>query len=171
MRVILPVALAATLLSASAEAKPRRVTLDVKDADIRNVLRFMAELGELNLVVAEEVSGKVTLHLKNVAFDAALQAVLMPKGLGIERTGEIAYVDSLDRITKRAEAAFALREKRQQAAPLRTILIPVSYASAESLLPLVKSMLSDRGRAAVDVRTNTLIVTDVDPEVIRTKLF
>jgi type IV pilus assembly protein PilQ len=159
---LLLLALTSNALAAPPEP-PRRVSLDVKDAEIRNVLRFLAELGRINLVVADEVNGRVTLHLSRVLFDDALAAVLLPKGLGIEQVGAIAYVDTLERITKRAEAKLALAEKRKQGAKLKTILLPVSYTRAESLLPLVKAMLSERGRAEVDLRTNTLIVTDIDP--------
>jgi type IV pilus assembly protein PilQ len=156
-------ALALALPCSSAVAAPR-VSLDVKDAEIRNVLRFLADLGKINVVVSDEVNGRVTLHLRNVAFEDAFRAVLEPKGLATQQIGEIRYVDSLERLTKRQEAEARMLESKKILAPLRTILVPVAYQRAESLLPIVKTLLSERGHAEVDVRTNTLIVTDVDPD-------
>jgi type IV pilus assembly protein PilQ len=163
MRLLLALALA--LPCSSAFAAPR-VSLDVKDAEIRNVLRFLADLGKINVVVSDEVNGRVTLHLRNVPFEDAVRSVLEPKGLAIQQIGEVRYIDTLERLTKRQEAEARLAEGKKILAPLRTILIPLSYVRAESVLPLVKTMLSERGHAEIDVRTNTLIVTDVDPSGI-----
>jgi type IV pilus assembly protein PilQ len=157
-------ALALAVSTGRAAAAPPRVSLDVKDADIHNVIRFLADLGKINVVVADDVSGRVTVRLRNVPFETAFRTVLAPKGLGYEELGGVRYIDTEERLTRRAESAAAIAADRQRNAPLRTIIIPVSNARAEDLAPLVRSHLSLRGRVEVDMRTNTLIVTDVAPE-------
>jgi type II secretory pathway component HofQ len=158
---------AVLLLSTSSLADwPRdskRITLDVVRADLHDVLRLLAEKGGLNVVVADEVRGKVTLRLRDVPWRQALDTVLASHGLGQELRGNVLRVATMKQLTEEAEARAKLKQAREEVAPLRTYFIPVSYAKAAELLPQVKAQLSPRGRASVDDRTNTLIVTDVGP--------
>ncbi|AKI98835.1 Type IV pilus biogenesis protein PilQ [Archangium gephyra] len=158
--------LALTLAAAPAVAKPpqemKRISLDVTRANVHDVLRMLADKGRLNLVVSEEVQGTVTLKLRDVAWTEALDVVLASRGLGMERRGNILRVASLKTLQAEAEALVRLKEAREQAAPLRTWMIPVNYARASELLPHVRGLLSPRGSVSVDLRTNTLIVTDVE---------
>lgn len=158
---------AGVLLSTSALAEsPResqRISIDVVRADIHDVLRLLAEKGRLNVVVADEVEGKVTLRLKDVPWRQVLDTVLASQGLGHELKGNVMRVAPLKQLAEEAEARVKLKQAREQEAPLHTYFIPVSYAQASELLPKVQALLSPRGRASVDARTNTLIVTDVGP--------
>lgn len=139
-----------------------RITLDVHEADIEAVVRLLAEKGRLNVVLADEVKGKVTVRLRNVRVEEALSMVLRLKGLGAEQLGNIIRVAPLEQLRREAEQRLALSEASQDERPLKTVFIPVNYARAEELLPLVKATLSRRGKASVDARTNTIIVTDVE---------
>lgn len=153
----------AVLLCTTAFAKaPRRISLELHDADLHSVLRLFAEVGRFNLVTSEEVSGKVTLRLRNVPWDEAFRAVVASKGLGVEQTGSIVRVAPLARLAEEAEARRRLQDAELAARPLTVRLIPVSYASAEELARQVKPLLSPRGSVSVDARTNTLIVRDVE---------
>lgn len=152
-----------------AKPDPPRITLDVRDADVHNVLRLLADTGKVNIVVPDEVQGRVTIKLKNVPWNEALDAILKVEGLGWERSGTVIQVDTLERIQARAEAKAEIRTARRETARLLTVIIPLRYASAEKLKPLVASMLTDRGRVAVDDRTNVLIVTDVAHNVDRVR--
>lgn len=148
---------------AAPPAEGKRITLDIVRADLHGVLRMLADMGRLNLVVDDEVQGTVTLKLRNVPWRQALDTVLASKGLGREEQGNILRVAPLRKLQQEAVLRAEVKQAREQEAPLRTYFIPVNYARAADLLPHVKALLSPRGSVSVDARTNTLIVTDVEP--------
>ncbi len=139
----------------------RRIDLDFKDADIHNILRLLAEVGGVNIVTGDDVSGQVTIRMRNVPWDQALDVILQAKGLGMVRRGNLIRVAPLETLEKEREAAIARAKQREQLAPLETRLVPVSYATAEDLQPRVRELLSGRGTVSVDERTNVLIVRDI----------
>ena len=139
----------------------RRIDLDLKDADVHNVLRLLADVGQVNVVTADNVSGTVTIRMRNVPWDQALDIVLQAKGLGMVRTGNMIRVAPLADLEKEREMQLARRAQEVKLAPLETRLIPVSYASASSIQERVKPLLSERGSVAVDERTNVLIARDI----------
>lgn len=139
----------------------RRIDLDLKDADVHNVLRLLADVGQVNIVTADNVGGSVTIRMRNVPWDQALDVVLQSKGLGMVRAGNIIRVAPLPQLEKEREMAIARRRQELQLAPLETRLIPVSYANAEELQQRAREVLSGRGSIAVDARTNVLIARDV----------
>ncbi|MCA9597922.1 MAG: type IV pilus secretin PilQ [Myxococcales bacterium] len=139
----------------------RRVDLDLKDADVHNVLRLLADVGRVNIVTADNVSGNVTIRMRNVPWDQALDVVLQAKGLGMVRQGNMIRVAPLSDLEKEREMAIARRKQEMQLAPIETRLIPVSYASAGDIQDRAKDLLSERGSIAVDERTNVMIVRDV----------
>ncbi|HJL03024.1 MAG TPA: type IV pilus secretin PilQ [Polyangiaceae bacterium LLY-WYZ-15_(1-7)] len=139
----------------------RRIDLDFKDADIHNILRLLAEVGGVNIITTDDVSGSVTIRMQNVPWDQALDVILRAKGLGMERRGNLIRVAPIERLQKEAEAAVAAARAARELAPLETRIIPVSYADPAELAPRVGELLSERGSVAVDERTNVLIVRDV----------
>ncbi len=139
----------------------RRIDLDLKDADVHNVLRLLADVGQVNIVTADNVSGSVTIRMRNVPWDQALDVVLQSKGLGMVRGGNIIRVAPLAQLEKEREMAIARRRQELQLAPIETRLIPVSYADAEEIQLRAREVLSGRGSIAVDGRTNVLIARDV----------
>jgi type IV pilus assembly protein PilQ len=139
----------------------RRIDLDLKDADIHNVLRLLADVGHVNVVTADNVSGAVTIRMRNVPWDQALDTVLQAKKLGMVRQGNMIRVAPLADLEKERELEIARRKQEAKLAPLETRLIPVSYADATALQARAKDMMSPRGAIAVDERTNVLIVRDV----------
>ncbi len=156
--------IAASLLAvfALAFAPPaKRISLDVKDADLHNVVRLLADVGHINIVVPDDVKAKVTIQLRDVPWTEALDAILRSKGLGQERIGDVIEVDTEARILKRLQLAAEIRSAKAQSVRLATVMIPLRYARASEVAPLVKGMLTERGRLEIDARTNTLIVTDV----------
>jgi type IV pilus assembly protein PilQ len=155
--------LGAPVLAASPRVESKRVTIDIVRADIHDVLRMLADLGRLNLVVDEEVQGTVTLRLRNVPWGQALETVLSSHGLGRELQGNVMRVAPLRKLKDEADLRGKLKQARQEEAPLRTYFVLVNYALAADLVPHVKAQLSPRGSVSVDARTNTLIITDVEP--------
>jgi type IV pilus assembly protein PilQ len=151
--------LIAALAAAPAE---KRVTLELQKAEVTNVMRVFAELMRVNLVVADDVQGQITISLRNVKVSDAFAAVLQARGLGFEKTGGNIYrVATLKQLADEAQARAKLADAKLANAKLETRLVRVSYASAAELAPQVKAMLSPRGTVSVDARTNTLIIRDV----------
>lgn len=139
----------------------RRIDLDFKDADIHNILRLISEVGGVNVVTADDVAGSVTIRMRNVPWDQALDVILQAKGLGMVRRGNLIRVAPLATLEKEREAAIARRKQEVELAPLETRLVPVSYATATELAARVQELLTERGHVSVDERTNVLIVRDV----------
>src|SRR5690606_15782858 len=81
----------------------RRIDLDLKDADVHNVLRLLADVGQVNIVTADNVSGNVTIRMRNVPWDQALDVVLQSKGLGMVRQGNMIRVAPLAELEKERE--------------------------------------------------------------------
>jgi len=139
----------------------RRIDLDLKDADIHNILRLLADVGRVNIVTADDVAGNVTIRMRNVPWDQALDVVLQAKGLGMVRNGNLIRVAPLATLQKERELRLAAAKQEYELTPLETRLIPVSYAQADELQARAKDLLSPRGSIAVDERTNVLIARDI----------
>jgi type IV pilus assembly protein PilQ len=139
----------------------RRIDLDFKDADVHNILRLLADVGKVNIVTADDVAGSVTIKMKNVPWDQALDVVLQAKNLGMVRTGNLIRVAKADALEKEREMAIAKKKQELELAPIETRLIPVSYANAAELAAKAHELKSPRGTITIDERTNVLIVRDV----------
>jgi type IV pilus assembly protein PilQ len=139
----------------------RRIDLDFRGADIHNILRLLADVGQVNIVTSDDVKGEVTIKMKNVPWDQALDVILRAKLLGQVREGNLIRVAPLTVLEKEVEADIARQRALNDVAPTETRLIAVSYAEAKLLRDRIKDLLSPRGRVSVDERTNQLIVSDV----------
>ncbi|HXR10774.1 MAG TPA: secretin and TonB N-terminal domain-containing protein, partial [Gaiellaceae bacterium] len=106
----------------------RRINIDLKDADIHNVLRLLADTGHVNVVTADDVGGTITIRMVNVPWDQVLDVVLQAKGLGMVRTGNLIRVAKLDQLQKERELKLAAMKQEYELTPLETRLIPISYA-------------------------------------------
>jgi type IV pilus assembly protein PilQ len=138
-----------------------RISLELQNADLRNVIAVIAETSRLNFIVDEEVGGRVTLRLRNVTWREALDALLASRGLGVEQVGTIVRVAPSAKLTEEARMKASAARHLRESAPLRTTIIPVSYARAADLVAHVKATLSERGSVTFDQRTNVLIVRDI----------
>ncbi|MCA1827522.1 MAG: type IV pilus secretin PilQ, partial [Myxococcales bacterium] len=145
----------------------RKVDFNVKDIDIKNLLGAIAEISKKNIIVADDVHGTVTIKLRNVPWDQALDIILKSKGLGREEIGNIIRVAPIETLRNEQRAAAEAYKNRQATEPLKVRLIPVNYAKADSLTGQLKDALTDRGTVSVDTRTNTLIVKDVQEALLR----
>ncbi|RMG12126.1 MAG: type IV pilus secretin family protein [Deltaproteobacteria bacterium] len=139
----------------------KRINLDLKEMDIHNVLRLIAEVSKRNIVVSDDVKGTVTLRLRNVPWDQALDIVLRSKGLDKEVVGNIIRIAPADVLEKEREQRVKAMEAKKELEPLRVRLIPVNFATASDMKGKVEGVLTDRGSVTVDARTNSLIVKDV----------
>lgn len=144
-----------------------RVSFEFKDIDIHNLLRVIAEVSKKNIVVADDVKGNITIRLRNVPWDQALDLILRSKGLGKEVEGNVIRIAPLAQLQAEREAAAKAEEAQQVAQPLRVRIIPVNYALAGEVAPKVQDLLTKRGSLTVDQRTNTLIIKDVSDVISR----
>ncbi|MGZ3429458.1 MAG: secretin N-terminal domain-containing protein, partial [Polyangia bacterium] len=139
----------------------RRMELDFVNADIHNIMKLIAEVGQVNVILGDDVKGSVTMHLRDVPWDQALDVIAKSKGLGIQRDGNLIRVAPQSVLEKELEQEVARQKAAVELKPLETKLIPLSYADGAQILPRVGEVMSPRGHVSVDTRTNQLIVTDV----------
>ena len=139
----------------------KRVSFEFKDIDIHNLLRIIAEISKKNIVVADDVTGKITIRLRNVPWDQALDLILRSKSLGKEEFGNIIRVAPLSKLEDEAKSRAERKKNQRLLRDLTVALIPVNYATATEMSARVKEVLTERGNVAVDLRTNTLIVRDL----------
>jgi type IV pilus assembly protein PilQ len=147
----------------------RRLSLDFKDADIKNILRLIAEVSNFNIITGDEVTGKITMRLVDVPWDQALDVILQARSLGMSKVGNVMRIAPLDSLKKEIQAELEGKRTKEKLEDLVTELIPINYATAKEILPQVKSILSERGDIKVDDRTNILIVKDIPRNIVLAK--
>jgi type IV pilus assembly protein PilQ len=147
----------------------RHLSLDFKDAEIKNILRLIAEVSNLNVVAGENVRGKVTIRLIDVPWDQALDIVLFSNSLGKMQMGNVIRVAPVDVLKREQEELLSAKRTREKLEDLVTALIAVNYSTAGELQGQVKNILSDRGSVSIDTRTNTLIIKDIPTVVTEAK--
>ena len=163
-----------------------KLSLNFQDIEVRSVLQLIADFTDLNLVASDTVSGSITLRLENVPWDQALDIVLKAKGLDKRQEGNVLMVAPAAEIAERERLQVEANKQLQELAPLRTEFIRVKYADAKALYELfdvrggssggssgsrtaTDSILSERGAAIVDNRTNTIILTDKEDKILEFK--
>ncbi len=141
-----------------------RLSLNFQDIEVRAVLQLIADFTGLNVVVSDTVKGSITLRLKNVPWDQALDIILKTKGLAMRKMGNVILIAPSEEIAAREKLELEARKQIEELAPLRAEFIQINYAKAADIADLLKrkenSILSPRGSVTVDERTNTLLVQD-----------
>lgn len=133
------------------------VSIDFRDADIKNVLKVLAYNSGVNIVAGPEVTGLVTIQLKDVPWQRALDVVLSTYGYAYERKGDILSVTTVENLKKRREDALVLAEQES----LVTETFTLNFGNASEIIGSIEKMKTPRGSINFDQRTNTLIVTDI----------
>ncbi|MDQ2076512.1 type IV pilus secretin PilQ [Marinimicrobium sp. ABcell2] len=165
-----------------------RLSLNFQDIEVRSVLQIIADFTDLNLVASDTVRGRITLRLDSVPWDQALDLVLKTRGLDKRLNGNVLMVAPAAEIAERERQQLSSRQQLEELAPLRTEYIRVRYASAQAMFELFRgqrggeggggrggsgregsqatgSVLSSRGQAIVDERTNSIILTDTSERI------
>jgi len=168
-----------------------RVTFNFQDIPVRSVLQLIADVSDLNIVVADNVTGNLTLRLTNVPWDQALDIVLDARNLDKRENGNVIWIAPAADIAAREQEMLQAVQEKRQLEPLVTAMITVNYASADDMKTLIEEssqlrpggagaggaaagglggladfgLLSPRGAVSVDPRTNTLLVTDTPDRV------
>ncbi|RKZ76505.1 MAG: type IV pilus secretin PilQ [Gammaproteobacteria bacterium] len=149
------------------------VSFDFQKIDIRSVLSLLFGLPgvDLNMVAGDEVKGSVTLRLKNVPWDQALDIILEARGLGMQKLGNVVMIDLKKNINSRKQHELESQKKIKALEPLRTDFITINYAKAGDIVSLLRtqgehSFISKRGSVSMDKRTNTIIIQDTAAKII-----
>ncbi len=143
----------------------QRISLDFKDADIKNVFRLLAEISSLNIVVTDDVDRKVTVRLVDVPWDQAMDILLDTNGLGSEMVGNVVRISTVGRLRAERDAIRAARDSEEALEPLQASYVNVNYAKVDELKDKVQNVLSGRGSVISDARTNTLVIRDIKKNI------
>jgi type IV pilus assembly protein PilQ len=149
----------------------QKISLEFKDADIKNVFRLLAEVSGKNILVTDDVNRRITVRLIEVPWDQAMDLIIDTNGLGKEETGNVIRISTAGRLKSERDALAAARKSEENLEPLQTAYLTVNYAKVmrgandtntdKDLVEKAKALLSPRGRVEADQRTNTLIVRDI----------
>lgn len=145
-----------------------RLSLNFQNIEVRAVLQLIADFTGINMVTSDSVDGTLTLRLKNVPWDQALDMILKTKGLDQRREGNVMMIAPAEEIAAREKLELEANKQIEELAPLYSETIQVNYAKATTISALVvkqKNMLSDRGSISVDERTNKLFISDVEERI------
>lgn len=148
----------------------KRISLNLKGVDLKDFFRLVHEISGLNIIVDPDVSGTVTAVLDDVPWDQALDLVLKDNGLGDRLEGNVLRIAKISTLTREQEEEQKFETAKEDSAPLVTVFRPVNYAKAATVAALLKTWvgggaLSRRGSVLVDERTNTLIISDIAPQI------
>ncbi|MBI1451866.1 type IV pilus secretin PilQ [Acinetobacter chengduensis] len=156
----------------------KKISLDFQDIEVRRVLQLLADFTDINMVAADSVNGNITLRLKDVPWDQALDIVLKTKNLDKRRNGNVIWIAPVAELIKAEEDEAKAIEQSVKLAPIQTEYLKLSYAKVADIEKLITqsktnntgganngsnasdALLSSRGSISVDARTNTLIVND-----------
>lgn len=149
-----------------------RISLNFQDIEVRAVLQLIADFTELNLVASDTVSGRITLRLQNVPWDQALELVLKTKGLDKRQVGNVLMVAPAAEIAERERQQIEANKQIAELSPLVSEFVRIRYAKAADIVGLFQAgsedggnLTSPRGSVVVDVRTNSLIITDTSSKL------
>lgn len=153
-----------------------KVTFNFQDIPVRSVLQLIADVSDLNIVVADSVGGNLTLRLTNVPWDQALDIVMDARNLDMRKNGNVIWIGPTAEIAAREQQLLQAQLDRRILEPLQTVLIPMSYAKATEMMELIQEstnavdseygLLSERGSVTIDERTNTLLITDTADRIL-----
>ena len=149
------------------------VSFNFQDVEVRAVLSLLFDLPwvNMNMIASQEVSGSITLRLKNIPWDQALDIILEAKGLGMRKLGNVVMIDLKNNIDERKQRELSAQKKIKELEPLHTEFIKVNYAKANDLASLLHtrgqhSFVSQRGNVSTDERTNTLIIQETASKIL-----
>ena len=169
LSVSLVIALLCTVLSpqtrmaSGAPEGPRysgkKISLDLQNAELGDVLRLLAEASGLNILASPEVKGTVTTRLADVPWDQALDLILRLNSLTQERYGNVVLIVPLERVIRERQERLQARQVDVQGEPRVTRVISLNYANATELKATLEKLLGTCAAVSVDTRTNTLLIT------------
>jgi type IV pilus assembly protein PilQ len=142
-----------------------KLSLNFQNVEVRSVLNVIADFTDLNIITSDTVSGNLTLRLKDVPWDQALDIILQTRGLDMRKNGNVIWIAPRDELATKEKLALESSAQITELEPLRTETFQLNYAKADVFAKLLadpqQRILSKRGAASVDLRTNQVFVQDV----------
>lgn len=160
---------ARTLGSGEKQYTGEPITLNLKDADVKDTLQRFSELTQLNIVLDPDVRGTVTVSLQEIPWDQALELILKINQLGYVLEGNVMRIASSGKLLQEENARQAFSAAQDKNRPLRTVLQKVSYANAMEMAATARKVMSARGDIFIDTRSNTLVIKEL-PDYLPTVL-
>ena len=157
---LVAVVLALSFVGPAPETPEARVSLDVKDVPVVDIVSALAEAGRFQVVFDPGPACSLTLKLREVRWRVAFESALRACRLAYEEEGGVVRVAPVERLTAESEERRKLAEEQAQSAPHTVATFRLSYARAAEMAPIVKRLLAPRGDVVYDARTNTLIIVD-----------
>ena len=145
------------------------ITLNLKDADIKDTLQRFSELTQLNIVLDPDVRGTVTVSLQDIPWDQALELILKINQLGYVLEGNIMRIASTNKLTQEENSRLQFIQAQDKNRPLRTVLQKISYSNATEMAATARKVMSSRGDIFIDTRSNTLVIKEL-PDYLPTVL-
>lgn len=141
-----------------------KLSLNFQNVEVRAVLQVIADFTGLNIITSDTVGGNLTLRLKDVPWDQALDIILQSKGLDMRKTGNVVWIAPRDELATKEKLALEARQQIADLEPTRTETFQLNYTKGDDFRKLLtdrdQRILSRRGSAVVDPRTNTVFVQD-----------
>lgn len=159
-----------------------KLSLNFQNIEVRSLLQVIADFTNFNIVTSDTVTGALTLRLKDVPWDQALQIIMDAKGLGMRKTGSVLWIAPKDEIDARTKKDFEAAQAIQKLEPLKTQAFQLNYARAADIVSQLTTsaggsgvgastrFLSERGSAMSEPRTNQLFVTDTPSKIEEVRL-
>ncbi len=142
-----------------------KLSLNFQNVEVRSVLNVIADFTDLNIITSDTVGGNLTLRLKDVPWDQALDIILQTRGLDMRKNGNVIWIAPRDELATKEKLALESSAAITELEPLRTETFQLNYAKADAFAKLLadpqQRILSKRGAASVDLRTNQVFVQDV----------
>jgi type IV pilus assembly protein PilQ len=145
--------------TASSRYTGQKISLDLHNAELGDVLRLIAEISGLNVIASPEVQGTVTMRLVEVPWDQALEAILKLHGLTQERQGNVILIAPRQQFITQQQERLRARQLEAQAEAVMTHIVPVKYRDAAELQATLQRQVGHCATISADTRTNTLIIT------------
>ena len=146
-----------------------RLSLNFQNVDVRSLLQVIADFTNLNIITSDSVQGAITLRLKDVPWDQALDIILQSKGLDMRKNGNVILVAPRDELATKEKLELEAKTQIQELEPLHTESFVVNYQKADDVRKLLvdekQRMISKRGSVVVDPRTNQLFVQDTSAQL------
>lgn len=158
---------ASKLVQGTQGYRGEKLSLNFQNVEVRAVLQVIADFTGLNIITSDTVNGNLTLRLKDVPWDQALDIVMQAKGLDMRKNGSVMWIAPKDELLTKEKLELEQRSHIAELEPVRTETFQLNYQKAEAFKSVFgveggkNSILSKRGSAMVDVRTNKLFVTDI----------
>jgi type IV pilus assembly protein PilQ len=154
-----------------------KLSLNFQNIEVRSLLQVIADFTNFNIVTSDSVTGSVTLRLKDVPWDQALDIVLQAKGLGMRKTGNVIWIAPKDEIASKEKLDLESRATIQTLEPVRTQSFQLNYTKAADIAAQLTTgtgsarMLSTRGSVIAEPRTNQVFVTDIPSKLTEVQGF